>query len=85
MISQLKPALSGFRDPDEVLQRVRHRLLVAQGGRPKLHEYGGRGSLSKWAQREGLTKDPVDFAKLTWPNGLRTIDAKLAEPPPPPC
>jgi NitT/TauT family transport system substrate-binding protein len=42
-------------------------------------------SLSKWAQREGLTKDPLDFAKLTWPNALRTIDAKLAEPPPPPC
>src|SRR2546423_3300815 len=42
-------------------------------------------SLSKWAQREGLTKEPVDFTKLTWPNGLRAVDAKLAEPAPPPC
>ena len=42
-------------------------------------------SLSKWAQGAGLTTQPVDFSKLTWPNGLRAIDAKLAEPPPAPC
>src|SRR5436190_24253 len=42
-------------------------------------------SLSKWAQGAGLTTQPVDFAKLTWPNGLRTIDPKLAGTPPPPC
>jgi len=42
-------------------------------------------SLSKWAQGAGLTKEPVDFTKLTWPNGLRAIDAKLAMAPPPPC
>ncbi len=42
-------------------------------------------SLSKWARGEGLTKEPVDFTKLTWPNGLRAINPKLAEPPPAPC
>lgn len=42
-------------------------------------------SLSKWAQAAGLQKEPVDFTKLTWPNGLRAIDPKLAAPPPAPC
>ena len=42
-------------------------------------------SLSKWARGAGLTTEPVDFTKLTWPNGLRAIDPKLAEPPPPAC
>jgi ABC-type nitrate/sulfonate/bicarbonate transport system substrate-binding protein len=42
-------------------------------------------SLSKWARSEGLTKEPLDFTKLTWPNGLRAIDPKLAQPSPPPC
>jgi ABC-type nitrate/sulfonate/bicarbonate transport system substrate-binding protein len=42
-------------------------------------------SLSKWAQGAGLQSQPLDFAKLTWPNGLRAIDPKLAEAPPPPC
>ena len=42
-------------------------------------------SLSKWAQGAGLTTQRVDFGKLTWPNGLRAIDAKLAEAPPAPC
>jgi ABC-type nitrate/sulfonate/bicarbonate transport system substrate-binding protein len=42
-------------------------------------------SLSKWARSEGLTKEPVDFIKLTWPNGLRAINPKLAEAPPAPC
>lgn len=42
-------------------------------------------SLSKWAQGAGLTTQAVDFTKLTWPNGLRAIDPKLAETPPPPC
>ena len=42
-------------------------------------------SLSKWAQGAGLTTQPVDFSKLTWPSGLRTIDPKLVGTPPPPC
>jgi NitT/TauT family transport system substrate-binding protein len=42
-------------------------------------------SLSKWARGAGLTTGPVDFRKLTWPNGLRAIDPKLAETPPAPC
>ena len=42
-------------------------------------------SLSKWAQGAGLQKEPVDFTKLTWPNGLRAIDPKLALAPPAPC
>ena len=42
-------------------------------------------SLSKWAQGAGLQKEAVDFGKLTWPNALRAIDPKLAEPAPGPC
>ena len=42
-------------------------------------------SLSKWARGAGLTTQPVDFSKLTWPNGLRAIDPKLAGAPPAPC
>ncbi len=42
-------------------------------------------SLSKWARGAGLTAEPVDFTKLTWPNGLRAVDPKLAAPPPAPC
>ena len=42
-------------------------------------------SLSKWAQGAGLTSQPLDFSKLTWPNALRAIDAKLVTAAPPPC
>ena len=42
-------------------------------------------SLSRWARDEKLTDQPIDFAKLTWPDGLRAISAKLVDPPPPPC
>jgi ABC-type nitrate/sulfonate/bicarbonate transport system substrate-binding protein len=42
-------------------------------------------SLSRWARDEKLTDQPIDFAKLTWPDGLRAISAKLVEAPPPPC
>src|SRR5262244_2582035 len=42
-------------------------------------------SLSRWAREEKLTDQPIDFAKLTWPDGLRAISAKLVDSPPPPC
>jgi ABC-type nitrate/sulfonate/bicarbonate transport system substrate-binding protein len=42
-------------------------------------------SLSRWAREEKMTDQPIDFAKLTWPDGLRAISAKLVDPPPPPC
>jgi ABC-type nitrate/sulfonate/bicarbonate transport system substrate-binding protein len=42
-------------------------------------------SLSKWARGEGITSERLDFNKLTWPNGLRSIDPKFAIQPPPPC
>jgi NitT/TauT family transport system substrate-binding protein len=42
-------------------------------------------SLSRWAQGEKATERAIDFKELTWPDALRTIDPKLAEPPPPPC
>jgi NitT/TauT family transport system substrate-binding protein len=42
-------------------------------------------SLSQWAQKDKATDQPIDFSKLTWPDGLRAIDPKLVEPPPPPC
>jgi len=42
-------------------------------------------SLSRWAQKERMTDQPVDFSQLTWPDGLRAIDPKRVDAPPPPC
>jgi ABC-type nitrate/sulfonate/bicarbonate transport system substrate-binding protein len=42
-------------------------------------------SLSKWAQGEKHTEQQVDFSKLTWGDGLKALDAKLVDAPPPPC
>jgi ABC-type nitrate/sulfonate/bicarbonate transport system substrate-binding protein len=42
-------------------------------------------SLSRWAQKEKATERPIDFKQLTWPDGLKAIDAKLVDAPPPPC
>jgi len=42
-------------------------------------------SLSGWAQGEKLTDQKIDFTKLTWTEGLKTIDPKLVDAPPPPC
>ena len=42
-------------------------------------------SLSRWAQKEKLTDQSLDFGKLTWTDGLRAIDSKLVDAPPPPC
>jgi ABC-type nitrate/sulfonate/bicarbonate transport system substrate-binding protein len=42
-------------------------------------------SLSRWAQKEKATEQPIDFKQLTWPDGLKAIDAKLVDAPPPSC
>jgi len=42
-------------------------------------------SLSRWAQGEKLTEQKIDFKNLTWPDGLKAIDAKLVDAPPSPC
>src|SRR6516164_4238870 len=42
-------------------------------------------SLSRWAQPEKMTERKIDFQQLTWPDGLKAIDPRLAEAPPPPC
>ena len=42
-------------------------------------------SLSRWAQTEKMTDRNIDFRQLTWPEGLKAIDPKLADAPPPPC
>lgn len=42
-------------------------------------------SLSRWAQGDKQTDGKIDFTKLTWPDGLKAIDPKLVDPPPPPC
>jgi len=42
-------------------------------------------SLSRWAQAEKMTERKIDFQQLTWPEGLKAIDPRLAEAPPPPC
>ncbi len=42
-------------------------------------------SESRWAQGSKVTDRPLDFTGFTWPEGLRTIDPKLAMTPPAPC
>jgi ABC-type nitrate/sulfonate/bicarbonate transport system substrate-binding protein len=42
-------------------------------------------SLSRWAQKDGVTHQKLDFTKFTWPEGLKAIDPKLVDAPPPPC
>lgn len=42
-------------------------------------------SLSRWAQAEKMTEQKIDFGQLTWPDGLRAVDPKLVDAPPPPC
>ena len=42
-------------------------------------------SLSRWGQGEKVIEQKIDFGQLTWPDGLKAIDTKLAEAPPPPC
>jgi NitT/TauT family transport system substrate-binding protein len=42
-------------------------------------------SLSRWAQKEKMTEQKIDFQQLTWPDGLKAIDSKLVDAPPPPC
>jgi NitT/TauT family transport system substrate-binding protein len=42
-------------------------------------------SLSRWAQSEKATSDKIDFKNLTWGDGLKAINIKLVDAPPPPC
>jgi NitT/TauT family transport system substrate-binding protein len=42
-------------------------------------------SLSRWAQSEKATGDKIDFKNLTWGDGLKAINIKLVDAPPPPC
>ena len=42
-------------------------------------------SLSKWAIKDKVTSQPLDFSKFTWRDGLLAIDPKLAPAGPPPC
>ena len=42
-------------------------------------------SLSKWAQATKATESPVDYSKLTWTEGLKAINPKFVDAPPPPC
>jgi len=42
-------------------------------------------SLSRWAQKEKMTEQAIDFGQLTWPDGLKAIDPKRVDAPPPPC
>ena len=42
-------------------------------------------SLSRWAQGAKATDGKLDFKMLTWPDGLKAIDPKLVDAPPPPC
>ena len=42
-------------------------------------------SLSRWAQGEKATDGKLDFKTLTWGDGLKAINPKLVDAPPPPC
>jgi len=42
-------------------------------------------SLSHWGQKDDNIPAPIDFKALTWTDGLKAIDPKLVDAPPPPC
>ena len=42
-------------------------------------------SLGPWGRSANAIDDKIDFTKLTWSDGLKAIDPKLVDPPPPPC
>jgi NitT/TauT family transport system substrate-binding protein len=42
-------------------------------------------SLSRWAQGVKATDGMLDFKALTWTDGLKAINPKLVDAPPPPC
>ncbi len=42
-------------------------------------------SLSRWAQGVKATDGKLDFNTLTWGDGLKAINPKLVDAPPPPC
>src|SRR5258708_1431461 len=42
-------------------------------------------SLSHWGQKDDTVPAPIDFKALTWTDGLKAIDPKLVDAPPPPC
>ena len=42
-------------------------------------------SISRWAHKEKLTTEKIDFNKLTWVDGLKAIDPNRVDLPPPPC
>lgn len=42
-------------------------------------------SLSRWARKDKLTEQSLDFQKFLWPDGLRAIDPRLVDAPPAPC
>src|SRR6478736_5502629 len=41
--------------------------------------------LSRWAQAEKMTEQKIEYNQLTWPEGLKAINPKLVDTPPPPC
>ncbi len=42
-------------------------------------------SLSQWGRGAKALTDKIDYKELTWPEGLKAIDPKLVDAPPPPC
>jgi hypothetical protein len=47
--------------------------------------YGDFCNLSKWALKDKVTSEPLDFAKFVWRDGLLAIDPRLAPVGPPHC
>ncbi|WP_224244051.1 sigma-70 family RNA polymerase sigma factor [Hyalangium gracile] len=83
-ITHLRPSRAFV---DEVRQRLRQKLLLAQpGSPPKLLEYGGRGSLTQWlravALREALNQLARQQARPA-PDSLEAI-AEMRAPGPDP-
>lgn len=64
-------------DVDEVLQRLRKKLLVADGDQPaRISEYAGRGSLVKWLQAAAI-RDALTLSRSA--HETPTEDAELAD------
>jgi RNA polymerase sigma-70 factor, ECF subfamily len=81
-LCEVDPALRRMRlEPpmvDEVKQIVREKLLVADGGRPKIADYGGRGPLAIWV-RVVAVRAAMSELRSRDPSQPRTGDAPLEQ------
>jgi RNA polymerase sigma-70 factor (ECF subfamily) len=80
-VERARTVLPEAADRDDLLQAVAESLLVAERGKPRLSEYGGRGSLAGWVNvtvlRAALNRQRGKAVEPEAP-GKRDLDPETA-------